>query len=306
MTETIALPLPSFDHRFLECYVQDFVFEHFHLARRLFTNEPDLKASLTTSADLRRLVLINFLRLHCHQVREEQAFRPGASAHLQKVSILPDAWGLSKQQLLNLVSFTNNLCTASLYFASRMTYMFNDSSISIEYGLFKEYPKDQFVAVFCVPQAENDLIPGHNRFVFTLSFKTSTKKDTYLLRNRHEHDGLTRKGRTLRYWSISECPTEYVWPSQYADQFKQSNQTRIHEHDHPKLRCILFRCHTSLPPENDSRKSPDRTRSDSEQDKPVILEYVDADEVVMLKNTWWRPFANGRDREVFEGGERHR
>ena len=93
MRESLAWPLFEVDDAFLKSYVQDFVFEHFHLARSLFTDEPHGEASLVNSAAMRRSILINFLRLHCYQIREERGVRPGASAHLQRVSIAPESLG---------------------------------------------------------------------------------------------------------------------------------------------------------------------------------------------------------------------
>ena len=304
MRKILTRPFPprsGVHNAFLEDYVQDFVFEHFHLARNHFTDYPQDRASPSNSAAMRQCVLVNFLRLHCHPLPRKRGGRLGTSTHLQKISISPEAWGLSIPDLLELMALTNNIFAASLFFASRKLLMFPSDESSVG-GVEKE----RYVAAFCVhvvtdrAKYKHTIDPRTMQFAFSFAFNTKSQDGHTTTGNKSVPTLADRNadGYIPIYigdWSHTQRVSDFAWPKGYKEVFHKIDQTQIHEHAHPRLVCFLFKM-----PKKECASTQSVVGSHLEPEKEETLIVFDSREMLPPKRTWWRPHQIGRSREIFE------
>ena len=127
---------------FLRNYIQDYVFDHFDLARSHFSDsEPD-STSLLISSCTRREGLYNFLNLSCLAVFRSLLF--GFDKNIRGVSCDLSAFGMSNVDLTSLMCYFNNVVAASEFLLSRSITMFQEMTFEPI-----ENRKIEFLISFC-------------------------------------------------------------------------------------------------------------------------------------------------------------
>lgn len=273
--DSLAAPWTAPENAFLELYVQDFAFDHFDRARSLFSNTNPGGSSPLHSAEIRRRVLLNFLRLCRAQATENMSLRPGFNAHMQKVSVDPSAFGVTIAELINIMAFVNNLSLASTFFSRRHIYMFTDANEPVAARPAQDLT--QCIAVFCLIPKDFSLVEAASRevahwrayaemggsagspvlqgdairqllFVFTMQF--SIPKGVAAIKRLQRQ--ISRPLDTFQL-TTTEFPTNirnYTLTSELdrIDRFNEMRtllesleKTRLHEHVDPIVFCLLFR-----------------------------------------------------------------
>ncbi|KAH7118925.1 hypothetical protein B0J11DRAFT_591405 [Dendryphion nanum] len=115
--ESLILPRQPPKNKFLETYVQHFVFEHFGRASDYFSDKSPAPTALE-SVSMYNQVFQNFVRLSCSNITENDTFRLRFSDQLRKVCINAKSFGIDAEELSKLITFMNDLPASSSFLSS--------------------------------------------------------------------------------------------------------------------------------------------------------------------------------------------
>jgi hypothetical protein len=324
---------------FLTSYVQDFVFEHFALAKDQFQSEYTSESPFE-SLKVRRRAFENYLRLCCSHITENQTLRPGFSAHMQKLSAEAAAFDLREMELLGLMTFLNNMWSCSSFFTIRHIFMYDPIMARAEpkgetfLALFYLYPRSEAAdiplsAFFTTPAGVEDNNPSTSNinFCFGMTFRTCGRSGpadvlrqmcSWSIMDRRPDSAPASLPMVLEDWKFAEDIDDFAEFHEYKSVLRPFPKAKLHDYSQPTTLCLLLRrpnkgefpdtvSSTDAKPGSDIRLEPD-------DEDPLPVEVGVGSLEARCKysfvlgygrgslpmGSWWRQRHIGRDRDIFE------